>query len=415
MKNSDQYWDGDVESLSRSDLESLQLERWQRTLQRVTASALYQKKYAEAGIHAKDLKTLDDVRKLPLTTKQDLREHYPYGLLCVPRNQLVRLHVSSGTTGQSIAVLYTRADLDGWAELLARSMYMTGARPGDVFQNLSGYGLFTGGLGFQYGAERLGLLTIPSGSGNSKRQLQLMRDFATSVIHIIPSYALRLMDVMMELGIDSRKDLQLRLAYLGAEPYSEEVRRRVEEFYGIRVFNSYGLSEMNGPGVAFECLNQAGMHVWEDAYYVEIIDPETLVPVPDGVLGELVLTIIPGQCPCGSVLPRHDKLQGRSDDMFIFRAVNIYPGQIEHVLVNAPGVSSEYNVILDRREGKDFMTILVEREPEGDPAKDKDLGKMIEKRIKAEIMCSGDVEIVDYGSLPRSERKSKRVYDNRGQ
>jgi len=435
MKNSDQYWDGDVESLSRSDLESLQLERWQRTLQRVTASALYQKKYAEAGIHAKDLKTLDDVRKLPLTTKQDLREHYPYGLLCVPRNQLVRLHVSSGTTGQSIAVLYTRADLDGWAELLARSMYMTGARPGDVFQNLSGYGLFTGGLGFQYGAERLGLLTIPSGSGNSKRQLQLMRDFATSVIHIIPSYALRLMDVMMELGIDSRKDLQLRLAYLGAEPYSEEVRRRVEEFYGIRVFNSYGLSEMNGPGVAFECLNQAGMHVWEDAYYVEIIDPETLVPVPDGVFGELVLTslkregmpiiryrtrditrIIPGECPCGRVHKRIDRIQGRSDDMFIIKGVNIFPMQVEQVLMNIPEVGNNYVIVLQRQHNVDDMVVRVEMTDRAfveDMRQLQRLKQKITRDLKSELQITPHVELVEPNALPSSEGKAKRLIDQR--
>ncbi len=290
MKKSNQYWDDNAEGLSRTELDALQLDRLRLTLRQVGASSLYQKKYAEAGVSSETLTSLEDIHKLPFTTKQDLREHYPYGLLCVSRDQLVRLHVSSGTTGQSIAVLYTRADLDGWADLLARCMYMTGARPGDTFQNLSGYGLFTGGLGFQYGAERLGLLTIPSGSGSSKRQIQLMRDFSTSVIHIIPSYALRLMDVMLEVGVDPKRDLQLRLAYLGAEPYSEEVRRRVEEFYGLRVFNSYGLSEMNGPGVAFECVHQAGMHIWEDAYFVEIIDPETLEPVPDGAFGELVLT-----------------------------------------------------------------------------------------------------------------------------
>jgi phenylacetate-CoA ligase len=435
MNTSKQYWDDYAEGLSRSELDALQLDFLRLTLQRASASRLYQKKYAEAGISPEALQSLEDIRKVPYTTKQDLREHYPYGLLCVPRDQLVRLHVSSGTTGQSIAVLYTRADLEGWADLLARCMFMTGARPGDTFQNLTGYGLFTGGLGFQYGAERLGLLTIPSGSGSSKRQVQLMRDFSTSVIHIIPSYALRLMDVMMELGVDPKRDLQLRLAYLGAEPYSEEVRRRVEEFYGIRVFNSYGLSEMNGPGVAFECEYQSGMHIWEDAYFVEIIDPETFEPVPEGVFGELVLTslkregmpviryrtrditrIIPGACPCGRVHKRLDRIQGRSDDMFIIKGVNIFPMQVEQVLMNIPEVGNNYVIILEREQNVDDMVVRVEMTDKAfveDMRHLQRLQKKITHDLKGELQITPRVELVEPNGLPRSEGKATRLIDRR--
>jgi len=435
MNKSDQYWDDDAEGLPRSALDALQLDRLRQTMKQISASPLYQKKYAAAGISPESLSSLDDLRKLPYTTKQDLREHYPYGLLCVPRDRLVRLHVSSGTTGQSIAVFYTKGDLEGWANLLARSMYMTGARPGDTFQNLSGYGLFTGGLGFQYGAERLGLLSIPAGSGNSKRQIQLMRDFSTNIIHIIPSYALRLMDVMTEVGVDPKQELQLRLGYLGAEPYSEEVRRRVEDFYGIRVFNSYGLSEMNGPGVAFECPYQSGMHVWEDAYFVEIINPDTLEPVPDGVFGELVLTslkregmpvlryrtrditrIIPGECPCGRVHKRIDRIQGRSDDMFIIKGVNIFPMQVEQVLMNIPEVGNNYVIVLEREHNVDNMIVRVEMTEKAFVEDMRHLHRLqqkIARDLKSELQITPRVELVEPNALPSSEGKAKRLIDRR--
>ena len=437
MKKSNRYWDETAETLSRPDLEALQLARMQLTLQRVSTSSLYQKKYREAGISATTVTNLEDIHRLPFTTKQDLREHYPYGLLCVPKDQLVRLHVSSGTTGQAIAVLYTRADLEGWADLMSRCMYMTGARPGDTFQNLAGYGLFTGGLGFQYGAERLGLLAIPAGSGNSKRQIQLMRDFSTSIIHIIPSYALRLMDIMIESGVDPKGELQLQIGYLGAEPYAEEVRRRVEEFYGIRVFNSYGLSEMNGPGVAFECPEQSGMHIWEDAYFVEIIDPEMLEPVPDGVFGELVLTtlkregmpiiryrtrditrVVPGECPCGRVHKRLDRIQGRTDDMFIIKGVNIFPMQVEQVLMNIPEVGNNYVIILERQHNIDEMTVRVEMTDKifvEDMRHLQRLQQKISHDLRGELQITPRVELVEPNVLPRSNGKATRLIDQRNQ
>lgn len=429
------YWDESVESLSRSELDALQLHRLRQMVERVSKCSFYKEKYSQKSISATLITSLKDIRKLPFTTKQDLRDHYPCGLLCVPREHLVRLHVSSGTTGQATAIFYSRADVETWADLIARCMYMTGARPGDTFQNLTGYGLFTGGLGFHYGSERLGLLTIPAGAGNSKRQIQLMKDFGTSVMHIIPSYALRLQDIMSEMGCDPKKDLQLRIAYLGAEPYSEEVRRRVEEFYGVRAYNSYGLSEMNGPGVAFECTQQHGMHIWEDAYFAEIVDPNTLEPVPEGAIGELVLTslnreamplvryrtkdltrFVPGDCPCGRAHRRLDRIQGRSDDMFIIKGVNIFPIQVEQVLMNIPEVGNNYVIILERENNIDSMTIRVEVNDKifvEDMRQLQRIQKKIAHELRGELLITPLIELVEPHSLPKSEGKAVRLIDQR--
>ncbi len=429
------FWNHERETLSRGKLEELQLDLLKETLQRALNSPFYRKKFEELGISLSDIQTISDIRKLPFTTKQDLREWYPYGFLTVPREQLVRLHVSSGTTGQATAVFYTRADLESWAELMARCMYMTGARPGDVFQNMTGYGLFTGGLGFHYGAEKIGLLTIPAGAGNSKRQIQLMKDFGTTVIHIIPSYALRLMDIFSDMGMDPRKELNLRIAYLGAEPYSEEVRQRVQDFYGVKVYNSYGLSEMNGPGVAFECECQKGMHVWEDAFIVEVINPDTLQPVPDGEVGELVLTtiaregmpliryrtkdltrIIPGECDCGRHHKRIDRIHGRSDDMFIIKGVNIFPIQVEQVLMSIPEVGTNYRIILKKENNLDQMIVQVEVTDKvfiEDMRYLQRLQKKITHELRSEILVTPIVELVEPNTLPRQEGKAQRLFDLR--
>lgn len=435
MSRTNQYWDAPAEALSRDELSALQLQRLIKTIEQVSLSPFYQARFRECGITPSSIRTLEDIRRLPLTTKTDLRNQYPYGLLCVEREKLVRLHVSSGTTGQATAVFYSRHDVDHWADLMARCMYMTGARPGDTFQNLTGYGLFTGGLGFHYGSERLGLLTIPSGAGNSKRQIQLMQDFSTTIFHIIPSYALRLMDIMTEMGMDPKRDLSLRIAYLGAEPYSEEVRRRVEDFYGIDVYNSYGLSEMNGPGVAFECPYKCGMHIWEDAYFVEIIDPETLEPVPDGTLGELVLTtlnreampiiryrskdltrILPGECSCGRVHLRLDRIQGRSDDMFIIKGVNIFPVQVEQVLMNIEEVGNNYVIILRRENNIDRMIVRVEvtdRIFVEDMRHLQRIQKKIAHDLRGELLITPDLELVEPHALPGTEGKAVRLIDER--
>lgn len=435
MSRTNEYWDAPAEALSRDELSALQLQRLIKTIEQISLSPFYQARFRECGITPSSIRTLEDIRRLPLTTKTDLRNQYPYGLLCVEREKLVRLHVSSGTTGQATAVFYSRHDVDHWADLMARCMYMTGARPGDTFQNLTGYGLFTGGLGFHYGSERLGLLTIPSGAGNSKRQIQLMQDFSTTIFHIIPSYALRLMDIMTEMGMDPKRDLSLRIAYLGAEPYSEEVRRRVEDFYGIDVYNSYGLSEMNGPGVAFECPYKCGMHIWEDAYFVEIIDPETLEPVPDGTLGELVLTtlnreampiiryrskdltrILPGECSCGRVHLRLDRIQGRSDDMFIIKGVNIFPVQVEQVLMNIEEVGNNYVIILRRENNIDRMIVRVEvtdRIFVEDMRHLQRIQKKIAHDLRGELLITPDLELVEPHALPGTEGKAVRLIDER--
>jgi phenylacetate-CoA ligase len=431
----DTYWNRSAETLTREGIERLQVDLLKSTLRRAARSRFYGERFKEIGFDPESVSCLDDFRRFPFTDKKDLRRNYPYGFLCEPKENLLRMHISSGTTGQAVAVFYTKADLELWADLLARCMYMTGARPEDTFQNLSGYGLFTGGLGFQYGAERLGMLTIPAGAGNSKRQIQIMRDFSTSIIHVIPSFLLLLMDVIKDMNVDPRKDLSLKIAFVGAEPYSEEVRKRLEDFYGIKVYNSYGLSEMNGPGVGFECPCQNGMHIWEDAYIVEIIDPKTLEPVPDGQYGELVMTalqreampilryrtrdltrMLPGECECGRVHKRIDRIQGRSDDMFIIKGVNIFPMQVEQVLMNIPEVGNNYLIVLTKEHDIDDMIVRVEM-TESVFVEDMRVLQRVRKRIthdlKNELLVTPKVELVEPNTLPTSEGKATRLIDQR--
>jgi len=420
------------ETLSRDELEALQLKRLKQTIKQAKKSLFYWDRLSD--IEPEDIKSLDDIRKLPFTTKDDLRNNYPVGLLTEPVQKMVRLHVSSGTTGTPTAVLYTQKDLDMWADLVARCMYMVGIRPWDIFQNLSGYGLFTGGLGIHYGAERLGCLTIPSGAGNSKRQIKLLKDFRVTAIHIIPSYALHLATVFEEIGEDP-KSLHLKIALIGAEPHSEETRKRIEEIYEVKAYNSYGLSEMNGPGVAFECKEQNGMHLWEDAYFVEVVDPKTLEPVEDGKVGELVLTtltregmpliryrtkdltaILPGVCPCGRVHKRIDRITGRSDDMIILKGVNIYPMQVEKVLMSIPEVGQNYLIVLEKEGYIDQMRVKVEIKDEffvEDMRELKKLQQKIARKLREEILITPKVELVEHKSIPRSEGKAVRVIDKR--
>jgi phenylacetate-CoA ligase len=345
-----EYFD-QAETWDRATIEAVQLARLRTTLERAQHAPFYAARMEQAGLRPENVRSVRDLCLLPMTTKDDLRSQYPDALACVPRAEFVRMHVSSGTTGTPVAICHTRNDLNAWADLMARCMYMVGMRRDDVFQNMSGYGLFTGGLGIHFGAERLGCLTIPAGAGNSRRQLKLLRDFKVTTVHILPSYALYLGSLLREEGVDPQS-LPLRVALVGAEPYTEETRRRIEVLFDIKVYNSYGLSEMNGPGVAFECVCQNGMHVWEDAFFFEIVDPVTGLPVPDGEIGELVMTtlcregmpvlryrtrdltrIIPGSCSCGRQHRRIDRILGRADDMFIVKGVNIYPMQIEQVLM----------------------------------------------------------------------------------
>ncbi|MEI7590614.1 MAG: phenylacetate--CoA ligase, partial [Deltaproteobacteria bacterium] len=325
------FWEKEIETINSKELESLQLKRLKSSLRKAQLSPFYTKQFKTHRVNVKKINSLADINNLPFTNKEDLRDNWPYGLLATRKDKLVRMHSSSGTTGRATVIFHTANDLSKWTNLLARCMYMAGMRSSDVFQNMMTYGLFTGGLGFHYGAEKLGALVIPVGSGNSKRQVQLMKDFSTTVIHIIPSYALYLTNVFDEMGLNPRKDFSLKIAFIGAEPHSEKLREKIEELYGIKAFNSYGLSEMNGPGVAFECPYQDGMHIWEDNFIAEIIDPITLEKLPDGEKGELVMTtlsregmpiiryrtkdltrIIKGKCKCGRTHKRIERITGRT-------------------------------------------------------------------------------------------------------
>ena len=433
MKNDNLYLHPELETLSRSRLEKLQMERLQQTLARCMRIPFYKQRFAACGLRPEDIRTLDDVRKLPFTTKQDLRDNYPFGLSAVPLEEVVRLHSSSGTTGTPTVILHTQHDLDEWANAVARCLYMVGLRKGDIFQNSSGYGMFTGGLGFQYGAERLGMLTVPAAAGNTKRQIKFITDFGTTALHAIPSYAGRLYEVMEEMGIDPRRDTRLRTLIIGAEPHSDEQRRRIEQMLGVKAYNSFGMSEMCGPGVAFECPEQNGLHIWEDYYIVEIVDPQTLEPVPDGEVGELVLTtinreampllryrtrdrtrILPGECPCGRHHKRLDRMKGRSDDMMILKGVNIFPIQIENILMQFRELGTDYLITLTNLEANDEMTVEVElNEFTDDYGFLQRLTKEITRQLKDEILITPRVKLVPKGSLPKQEGKAVRVKDLR--
>ena len=425
------YWDREIETLPRKELEKLQLERVNRTLQRVSLSRFYK------GRIPQGIDTLDHIRDIPLTTKQDLRDGFPDGFLTVSLDRAVRLHSSSGTTGRATVIYHTAGDINEWTEIVARSMYMTGVRSSDVFQNMMGYGLFTGGLGLHYGSERLGALTIPASSGNSKRQIRLMMDFGTTALHITPSYALHLYTIFREEGIDPKKDMNLRIAFLGAEPYSEETRRKIESLYGMNAFNSYGLSEMNGPGVAFECTEKNGMHLWEDNYLLEVIDPDTGDRVEDGVEGEIVLTtlkreampliryrtgdiatVFPGECACSRTHRRISRIKGRSDDMLIIKGVNLYPMQIEKVLMDIPEVGHNYLIEIENIDFLDTIIVKVEVRQEifhGDIHELENLKRSVIEALRSEILITPRVELVEPNSLPKSEGKAVRVVDRRKQ
>ncbi len=423
-----------AELWNRDEIENAQCTRLKTTIEQASKCDFYAKKFAEAGISATSINSVEDIRKIPFTTKDDLRANYPTGLLCVPRSEIVRMHCSSGTTGTPTAICHTQNDLNSWADLMARSMHMAGVRREDVFQNMSGYGLFTGGLGIHYGAERLGCLTIPAGAGNSRRQIKLVKDFQTTVVHILPSYAL-ILGGHLEKDGENPADLPLRIALVGAEPYTEEYRKRIEDLFNMKVYNSYGLSEMNGPGVAFECECQNGLHVWEDAFLAEIVDPETGNPLPDGEVGELVMTslcrqgmpiiryrtrdltrFLVGDCPCGRKHRRIERILGRADDMLIIKGVNIYPMQIEQVLMTFSEVGENYLIILENNGISDDMRVQVEIREEyfvEDMRILRNLQSNIARRLRDEILITPKIELVQSGSIATSEGKAVRVQDLR--
>ncbi len=428
------YLHKELETMTRPEIEKLQLERLQKTVNHCMNSPFYKKRFEEINLKPEDIKSLDDLRKIPFTTKQDLRDTYPFGIASVPLEKATRLHSSSGTTGNPTVILHTQKDLDEWANAVARCLHMVGLRPTDVFQNSSGYGMFTGGLGFQYGAERLGMLTVPAAAGNTKRQIKFMTDFGTTAVHAIPSYAARIYEVMEEMGVDPRRDTKLKTLIIGAEPHSEEQRRRIEEMLGVKAYNSFGMSEMCGPGVAFECTEQNGLHIWEDYYIVEIVDPDTLEPVPEGEVGELVLTtinreampllryrtrdltrILPGECPCGRHHKRLDRMKGRSDDMIILKGVNIFPIQIETILLQFKELSTDYLITLETVDTNDEMTIEVELNElfTDDYARLQSLTREITRQLKDEILVTPRIKLLPKGALPKSEGKAVRVKDLR--
>lgn len=430
-----EYWQKDIETMERDQLQELQLTRLKETVKHAANSPFYKEVFEKNGITPDSIQTLDDLRKIPFTTKNDLRSHYPFGMAAIPIQKCVRIHSSSGTTGNPTVVLHSAKDLDQWANQVARCMYMVGLRDTDVFQNTSGYGMFTGGLGFQYGAERLGALTVPAAAGNTKRQIKFITDFGTTCLHIIPSYATRLAEVMYEMGIDPRRDTKLHTVCIGAEPHSEEQRKRIEQLLGVKAYNCFGMSEMNGPGVAFECPEQNGLHIWEDYVIPEIINPNTLEPVPEGEIGELVLTtinreampllryrtrdltrFIPGECPCGRTHRRLARFVGRSDDMIILKGVNIFPIQIEKILMNFKELGSNYLITIETVGYNDEMLIEVELSDlfTDDYSALQRLAKEVTRQLKDELLLTPRVKLVGKGSLPAAEGgKAVRVKDLR--
>ena len=428
-----EYWQEELETMPRERLSELQVHKLRQTIEVCLRSQFYKKRLSAMGITPESIQTVDDLRKLPLTTKQDLRDNYPFGLVGGDMKDAIRIHSSSGTTGHPTVVVYSLHDIDSWANMIARSMYMVGCRNTDVFQNSSGYGMFTGGLGFQYGAEKLGAVTVPAAAGNSKRQIMFIKDFGTTCLHAIPSYAVRLAEVFKEEGI-APADTKLHTLFIGAEPHTDEQRRRIEHLLGVKAYNSFGMTEMNGPGVAFECKEQNGMHLWEDNYMVEILDPETLEPVPDGQYGEMVLTtldrtmmpilryrtrdltrIIQGECPCGRTHRRIDRIVGRTDDMFIIKGVNVFPMQVEKILVKYPGLGSNYLITLDSENDNDTMTVEVELDEINTDVYPElqNMRRDIQRALKDEILLTPRVNLVKKGSLPVYEGKAVRVRDLR--
>jgi phenylacetate-CoA ligase len=425
------FWQKEIELMDKQKLLDFQLEHINKSIKTAKNSQFYKKQLADMD----RINSLEDIKNLPFTTKEDLREAFPYGFLATDLKNAVRLHSSSGTTGNPTVVFHTAEDISNWANLSARCMYTAGARNTDVFQNTMGYGLFTGGIGFHYGAEKLGMLTIPIGPGNSKRQVWFMQNFKTSVIHILPSYALRLFQTIEEMKLDVKKDLNLKIAFIGAEPHSEEMRKKIEELYQIKVFNSYGLSEICGPGVAFECQCQDGLHVWEDFVYPEIIDPKTLQVLQDGKEGELVFTtlqrqampliryrtrdltkIIKEKCACGRVHRKIARITGRTDDMIIINGVNIFPIQIEKTIMAIPEAGKNYIIEIFEQNFMDKLRIKLEIDNENFSGTLQDLEKLqdkLENELKQEIGISPVIKFVDAGSLPVEEGKAKRVFDLR--
>ncbi len=429
------YWNEKIETMPREGLRKLQLQLLKAKVKFCYENtAFYKKKFQSAGITPDDIKTLEDIQKIPFTVKNDLRDNYPLGMVGVNLDELVEIHASSGTTGNPIIGAYTRGDMDIWEELMARSLYTTGVRRNDVTHIAYGYGLFTGGLGFHYGAQKIGTAIIPAGGGMTQRQIKLMKDLGTTVLCCTPSFAVYLAETMAKEGVDPRKDLKLRIGLFGAEPWSEKIRERIESELGIEAFDVYGLTELCGPGVSIECSEHDGLHIWEDHFLVETIDPKTGEVLPAGEQGELVFTsltktglpilryrtrdisvIKTEKCACGRTHSRMMRISGRSDDMLIIRGVNVFPSQVEYVLMSFPELASQYQIILDRPGALDIFTIKVE-------LTDKTMQTQVDlNALKSRILekvhnvigLSPILELVKPDEIPRTAGKAKRVLDLR--
>lgn len=428
-------WNEKIECASREEMEILQSERLCETVKRIYHNVpAYRKKMQEVGLTAHDIHRISDLHKLPFTIKTDLRDNYPYGLFTVPMSEIVRLHASSGTTGKPIVVGYTRRDIQMWAEVVSRSLTMAGVHRDDIVQIAYGYGLFTGGLGLHYGTENMGASVIPISGGNTHKQVQLMEDFGSSVLCCTPSYALNIAEVMKEMNVDI-KNLKLRVGIFGAEPWSEAMRKDIETKLGIKAIDIYGLSEIVGPGVSCECEHQCGMHINEDHFLPEIINPETLEPMAPGEIGELVFTtitkegipliryrtrdltrLIYDKCVCGRTLVRMEKCKGRSDDMLIIRGVNVFPSQVESVLLSMSEVEPHYLIIVDREGSLDKMSLLVEVQEQffsDEIKKLEDLRLKIARKLDSVLGISVNVKLVEPKTIERTAGKAKRVIDNR--
>ncbi len=430
------YYQPDIETMPREQLRELQLERMKQSVRHAYDNvAFYQQSFKEAGVTPDDLQTLEDLERLPFVVKQDMRDAYPFGLFAVPQKDVARIHASSGTTGQATVVGHTASDLKNWGDCFARGIAMVGGDENSTIQVSYGYGLFTGGLGAHAGGEAMGCSVIPTSSGNTRRQVQMMKDCGTDILACTPSYALLIADTAIEMGYDPATEFKISGGIFGAEPASDNMREEIASKLGIQYCDVYGLSEIMGPGVAMECAERAGLHVAEDHFYCEILNPETLKPVPDGEWGELVITtltreccplvryrtrdvtrIISEPCACGRTHRKIDQLRGRTDDMLIIRGVNVFPSQIEQVITGFPEIATHYQIILTTRGPLDHVELQVETVPDfpiDEVRKIEDLKRRLGAELKSNLQVSVEVKIVEPKTIARSEGKAKRVIDQR--
>jgi len=429
-------WNKEIEQMDRKKMRELQLEKLKKLVSYVYENVpFYRKKMDEIGIKPQHIKTLEDIKNLPVTTKNDLRDNYPFGLFAVPMSKVVRIHASSGTTGKPTVVGYTKKDIENWSEMVARIASAGGVSENDIAQIAFGYGLFTGGFGLHYGLEKIGVTVVPASSGNTKRQVQLMQDFGVTVLVCTPSYALHIADVVYEMGLNPKKDLKLKYGLFGAEPWSESIRKEIESRLGIIATDNYGMSELIGPGVSGECLEKCGMHVNEDFFFVEVVDPETGEWVDENEKGELIITplekealpllryktgdlsrVVYEPCRCGRTTARIMKIMGRSDDMLIVRGVNVFPSQIEEVLLEVEGIAPHYQIIVDRKDNIDYLEIWVEVVDSiffDEMKKLVELENKIVDRLYTLLGLKVKVRLVEPKTIERSQGKAKRIIDRR--